>query len=386
MVAGHAVIVLDEKLNIWQVSEAAEKLSGWQQREIAGSPAEEILYTSSEDSGPEQSASLEKAIEQKRTSSGRAAIVTKTGALLPVSATVFPLMKEPDELVGAVVVLVDLRAQEELDRVTSDFLRGGTERIRSLDTIEGFVTLPSGELEELYEKQRERMLELENTLAELEKRKQVQENLVQKILSAQEDERKRVSHDIHDDLLQPVITAQYQLQIIKELTDNGDVIAKVDRLMALLDTAVSSTRHLLSDLRPVLLDEMGLKTTIERLLESFGRENQIKVAVQIQELPGLSSTLETIAFRIVQEALVNVKKHAKATELQVGIEARDGFLIISVRDNGQGFEVENVLAGGALSKNIGLEAMKERAQMVEGRLEIKTSPGKGTEIEARLPL
>lgn len=384
--AGHAVIVLDDKLNIWQVSEAAEKLSGWQQKEIAGLPGDEIIYTAPEESVEEQTASLEEAIAQNRVSSGKAAINTKTGALLPVFVTILPLRKDSGELLGAAIVLVDMRAQEELERMTSDFIKGGTERIHSLETIEGFVELHSEELRELYEKQRARAVELEKALNELKERKQVQEQLLQKILSAQEDERKRVSHDIHDDLLQPVITAQYQLQIIKEMTDDTGINEKVDKLMDLLDVAVNSTRHLLSDLRPALLDEMGLKTTVERLLQNFEIENQVKTTAEISEVLELQPAIETIAFRIIQEALVNVKKHADASEVKVSLRLSDGSLLIAVRDNGKGFEVEKVFSKDTYSKNIGLASMKERAQMIGGKLEIKSEPGKGTEIVARLPV
>lgn len=383
--AGHAAIVLDDKLNIWQLSDAVEKLSGWQQKELMGTPAEEIIYTASLDSDDERMASLEEAIANNRVSSGRAAIMTKTNALLPVFATILPLKKE-DELIAVAIVLVDMRAQEELDKITADFIKGRTEKIHSLDTIEGFVELHSEELRELYEKQRIRALELEKALKELEKRKQVQEKLVQKILSAQEDERKRVSHDIHDDLLQPIITAQYQLQLIREMTGDTGIITKVDRLMNTLDAAVNATRHLLSDLRPVLLDEVGLKPTIERMVQNFGSESQINTTAEIGDLPELSPTLEMVAFRIIQEALINIKKHARANEVKVGLKVTDSNLIISIKDNGQGFDVEQVLVRGALSKNIGLESMRERAQMSGGVLHVKSEPGKGTEIVARLPV
>jgi len=151
----------------------------------------------------------------------------------------------------------------------------------------------------------------------------------------------------------------------------------------LLEETVAATRRIAADLRPLILDDLGLVPAVEWLTESFAERNRIpcELAVDCTELD-LPSAQATAVFRIVQESLANVGKHARASRAKVAIELRGSDLALSIRDDGVGFSPQ----AARKPKSYGLLGLRERASLLGGEVTITSAPGKGTHVEVLLPM
>lgn len=220
----------------------------------------------------------------------------------------------------------------------------------------------------------------------LEEKEEHLRSFLERLIRAQEEERKMVAYDIHDGLLQYVIAAQMHLMSFdpQELADLPQEAADLQMGLERLASAIHEGRRIISDLRPSTLDDFGLADTVERHLALLGREQGWTVAFRerIRNL-ALPSAVETTAFRIVQEALNNVQKHAQASRVEVDLEWRGGELHIRVRDWGRGFDPDNVTPSGG---GFGLSAIRERADLMSGWSRIESRAGEGTTIEVGLPI
>ncbi|MDI6891721.1 MAG: sensor histidine kinase [Actinomycetota bacterium] len=225
-------------------------------------------------------------------------------------------------------------------------------------------------------------------LSELEENRSIQERLTKKIIDAQEEERKRIALAIHDSVVQLIASTLLRLDACEaHLSGNDRARAELYKAKEVLDDSLGEMRGLISDLRPVLLDDLGLIPALRKTAEEWGKEMGITTEITLEgPHPDLPKSAETALFRIVQEALANVKNHAKATRMDLKITSADGRLEIKVKDNGVGFDFEKIIAKSLTSKNIGFESMQERAKMCEGSLEINSAPGKGTEVKVVVPL
>lgn len=225
-------------------------------------------------------------------------------------------------------------------------------------------------------------------LSELEENRRIQERLTEKIINAQEEERKRIALAIHDSVVQLIASTLLRLDACEaRLSGNDRARAELYKAKEVLNDSLSEVRRLISDLRPVLLDDLGLIPALRKTAEEWGKEMGVVTEITVVgPRPDLPKSVETALFRIVQEALTNVKNHARATRVDLKITSADGRLEIKVRDNGMGFDPQKVTAESLSSKNIGFESMQERAKMCGGGLEINSAPGKGTEVKVVVPL
>jgi signal transduction histidine kinase len=203
--------------------------------------------------------------------------------------------------------------------------------------------------------------------------------------AVREEERIRLSHDVHDQLGSALTGLKMQLyQLRAGLTDEQAPLQAIVQTMSdLIDEQVNFVRQIAAHLRPQLLDDFGLLAAMEWQLGEFKRQTGIRARVRTStaDLVMSPETL-TAAFRIFQEALTNVARHAQASEVQVTLEARDGQLQLRVGDNGLGIAPATLAGKGSL----GLIGMRERAHQVGGQLEIQGGPGQGTTVQLRLPL
>ena len=387
---GHAVIVCNNKSEIEYFSNGVEKLSGWKKKDVIGKNIKSIFsfveqLEGFDDEGIDLISLLSK---ENELFFEDILMVCADGSLLEVGATIIPKKINTREIDCFLLTLTDFKAQHQWEKLRKDFVQGKSREIKdNLKTIEGFVEIHSNDIEEMIEEDRKRSLELEKALEELEKRRLIQEKLLQKVLNAQEDERKYIVHAIHDDLLQPIIATQYGLQLIEESAgENEEVSKRIKGLLKLLDETITITRRLLFDLRPVLLDEIGLKAAIKRLIELFGEDTGMNVNLSIEELPKLSISKENIVYRIVQEALTNIKKHANADIVNITSKVNDRILTLKIIDNGNGFIAEKVWEELSTIQSFGLEGMKERAEMCGGTINIRSKVQEGTEVNLTVPL
>jgi signal transduction histidine kinase len=214
-------------------------------------------------------------------------------------------------------------------------------------------------------------------------------NLSLRIQTLREEERTRISREIHDELGQLLTGIKMKLRLVEnhlERREDRSLNSSIDLLVeasGMIDDTLISVRRISSGLRPLALDHLGLASALDEEAEQFTRRTGIECQLSISEMESpILPTVETTAFRIFQESLTNVARHAKATRVEAQCGVTGGMLTLRIRDNGVG--IDPAVVGKPVS--LGLIGMLERASDVGGSLEFRSSSGKGTEVELRIPL
>lgn len=225
---------------------------------------------------------------------------------------------------------------------------------------------------------------------DLTERRQAEEtlrSLSQRLLMAQEEERRRIARELHDEIGQILTTVKFSLQSL-ERQPSGEVIKqRLESSVAHVDHAIQGVRDLSLQLRPSILDELGLPAALRWYLTKATRETQMKLQHDIEPFDErLPIEVEVACFRVVQEAFTNVVRHAKAQHFNVALVRRDGVLELRVRDDGVGFDLPRARARAAQGECMGLSGMQERVSLVGGRVQMTSAPGAGTELQAWFPL
>lgn len=201
---------------------------------------------------------------------------------------------------------------------------------------------------------------------------------------AREQEKSRIARELHDELGQALTALQMDVAWCRDkmAPDKDGMAMRIARMEALLETTVAATRRISSDLRPLMLDDLGLQPALEWLVESFTERTSVSCELAVGnadlELPDLQATA---VFRTVQESLTNIAKHASASRVDVAIEHRDSELTVSVRDDGVGFLPED----SRKPNSYGLLGLRERAALLGGEARVTSAPGRGTHVEVRFP-
>jgi PAS domain S-box-containing protein len=216
--------------------------------------------------------------------------------------------------------------------------------------------------------------------------KRMQENLryyLDQITKAQEEERKRISHELHDDTIQALVALSRQLDSIssagKEVPE--ELRIRLEKLWRQTNDIVSGVRRLSQDLRPAALDRLGLLAALEWLASETTKYSGINTSVKvIGERRRLPEEVELVLFRVTQEALRNVWRHSRAGKSEIAIEFGDGKTRITVSDNGVGFTLPEKMGDLPRDGKLGLAGMEERARLLGGVLTILSQPGKGTTV------
>lgn len=212
----------------------------------------------------------------------------------------------------------------------------------------------------------------------------VRRQLLQRLLVTQEEERRRIARDLHDHAGQVMTALIIQLgQLAAQAESEGNPLSpRLRRLHDLAQQGLDELRKLVHELRPSILDDLGLGPAVRWYVEAYVRPAGLDVHVHTSGLDSrLPADVETVAFRIAQEALTNVLRHAQARRVEVRLDRRDNMLLVMVRDDGVGFDPETVER-----RTLGLEGMRERAELVGGTVQILTVPQIGTTVLARLPM
>jgi signal transduction histidine kinase len=211
--------------------------------------------------------------------------------------------------------------------------------------------------------------------------------LTRQIISAQEDERKEISRELHDEVVQTLVGINVQLSALGKGASVGlrALKEKIARTQRLVENSVDAVHRFARELRPAVLDDLGLIPALHAYSQSLAERKKIKIKMTaFGGVEALGNAKRTVLFRVAQEALTNVARHANATEVKMSIREISGAIRMEISDNGKSFHVGNVL----LAKNpkrLGLIGMKERVEMVGGRLAIESAPGQGTTVRAEIP-
>jgi len=232
-----------------------------------------------------------------------------------------------------------------------------------------------------------------NIARDVTEEKHMQENLgfyVQQITKAQEDERKRISRELHDEAAPPLLLLIQRLDSIASHTHPKLSKPLKDNLEVLRNQAIESLeglRRCAQDLRPRILDDLGLVPALEWMAEDLAKNYGIDAHVEVTgDGLDLPDEAQLLLFRIAQEALSNIRRHAQASMAVMKLEFEDNSFRITISDNGHGFELPERIGDLASIGKLGLAGMQERARLLGGRLKIQSEPGKGTQVIAEIPL
>lgn len=210
------------------------------------------------------------------------------------------------------------------------------------------------------------------------------------IIKAQEDERLRISREIHDGPAQMMASVVYRADVCERLMERDMEQAKQElkELREQVRTCLAETRKIIFDLRPMGLDDLGLVATIFHFLEKFEKRENVMIDFRvIGEEQRISKHMEICIFRIIQEAVNNIKKHANTDRGQLVLEYHDDYIYITIEDQGDGFDIEDLeLRRQSEQECFGLLGMKERIQLVKGRMTMISKPFEGTKIRILLPV
>lgn len=225
----------------------------------------------------------------------------------------------------------------------------------------------------------------------LEQSRRMQEQLrllSRQLLSAQEEERKKISRELHDVIAQTLTSINVRLAALrKEATFNTKGLERsIAVTQQLVQESVEIVHRFARELRPTVLDDVGLIPALHTFMKAFREETGIRVSLSaFARVEQVNGDKRTVLYRIAQEALTNVARHAQASSVHVKIQKLDGAICLKIKDDGKGFQEERVLHAKK-SKRLGLLGMRERLEMVGGSFAIKSVPGKGTTVIAQMPL
>jgi PAS domain S-box-containing protein len=230
---------------------------------------------------------------------------------------------------------------------------------------------------------------VENTrlYAEVQHKERIRGELLKKVITAQEEERKRIARELHDDTSQALTALLYSAEEAMDMDDPAEMKGVLNRMRGLAVCTLDGVHKLIFDLRPTMLDHLGLVPALRWFVQS--RLGPAGVRVKIEETSEsrrLPSEVETALFRVVQEAITNIARHSAARNVHISFHFDDGRTAVVVRDDGIGFDVVEMALSPDSGRGLGLMGMQERVELLGGELEIDTAPGYGTQIRICVPI
>ena len=228
-------------------------------------------------------------------------------------------------------------------------------------------------------------LQTEESLKESEGRLR---HLTSQLLTAQEDERRRLALELHDDLGQSLTVLKMELRAIqrKVAPESSEAKESLEHALNFINEVIEKIRRLSRNLRPTILEDLGLTRALDHLFEEFSRQD-IQVTMDLDDIQELfSQEAQLIIYRIFQESFSNITKYARASQVSLIIKRQDGGVTFQMQDNGRGFNHQKAIAEDITKRGLGLTAMDERARMLGGSLNIWSQEGQGTKITLVVPI
>jgi signal transduction histidine kinase len=291
-----------------------------------------------------------------------------------------------------------LRLEElalELREANYQLLRSALRKEEWAEEIEGERRTLERINQELERRVVERTAALERTnealtaeIAERERVEQARRELLHQLIQTEEQERRRISRELHDQLGQQLTALLLGLRAARNEAENAALAERLRSLERLAGETARDVQSLAVELRPPALDTLGLVAALQSHLDEWSTRHGIEYDFHARGLRGtrLSRDVETTLYRVIQEALTNVVKHARARRVGLLLERRVGTAQAILEDDGAGFDVDRVLASPETARRLGVRGMRERLALVGGDLEIESTPGSGTTLYARVPV
>jgi PAS domain S-box-containing protein len=364
----YAIVTLDPAGRIETWNRGAGKAFGYTADEVLGQPFD-ILFTPEDRALGVPAMELRQAREEQSSSDQRW-LRRKDGSTFFADGTVSPLEDDSGVLSGFVKIARDVterRRYEEGLRRTQDELTGRVAQ-RTSELATANVSLEAETLGRRSGEERVR-------------------SLLRRLVTVQEDERRRIARDLHDHLGQLMTALRLNLDALKGGRESGDADERVENADRIASRLEADVDFLAWELRPAGIDELGLPATLQRFIREwshhYGIDGEFHASGIDRERLGVD--VEINLYRIAQEALNNVYKHAKATCVDMILERRQNNIVLIVEDNGSGFDPGQTVNGG-MDRGLGLVGMRERASLAGGTLDVESGPGRGTTIFVRIPL
>ena len=360
-VVDYAIVMLDAAGRVQTWNSGAQRILGSTRGEAQGRPLAS-LYPPEDVRQGRPEADLARAAQQG-SDAVEAWRVRSDGSRFWASTVLNAIVSPEGEVQGFSMVLRDLSERRRMDEERARV----AEQLRSLnETLEAQVAL--------------RTQEWQQANADLEQATLRLQQLSARIVEHQEQERRRVAYELHEDMAQSMSAIRIDLVRAQQDADSGKPVTDAIRL---LDALIAQTRDMVARLRPTMLDDLGLPEALEGELALQAKRNGWEAHLQVepQDFPTLAPQVATACFRVAQEALSNAARHARARRVDVGLRLRGPELVLAVEDDGVGFDAEQHLAADSPSESFGLAFMRERARQIDGRIEIaRASGGRGARV------
>jgi signal transduction histidine kinase len=207
------------------------------------------------------------------------------------------------------------------------------------------------------------------------------------LLRKMETERHYVAHELHDQVGQALTAVQMKLESMRPRLRPSGLDGCLDEGIGIIDGAMEQVRSLSLNLRPAILDDLGLPAALDWLVNSMSKEKGLEVGIDVRGIGRrLRKGIEIACFRVVQEATTNILRHAHASRIVVRLDRSKGWVVLVISDNGTGFDVKSAQAQCVWGRSFGLLGMEERVNLMGGTFDIQSELGSGTRIIARFPL
>ena len=364
-----AIFTTDVYGNIMTWNPGAKNIFRYDEREIIGRNARILFVEEDQAQGVPE---LEMETAQKK---GRAADerwhLRKDGSRFYASGIMAPL-RDGDVLIGFAKIARDLTKQKQTEEELEEH-RG------RLESLVAGRTAELGQANQILRFQME----------ELRRAEEERIALLQRVVTVQEDERRRIARDMHDSLGQQLTALRLKLASLKsDVEREGRIAEGIERLQELGKRLDQEVNFLVWELRPTALDDLGLVAAIETYVHEWSKHSEIVAEFHAGRLGSerLHETVEINLYRITQEALNNASKHSRAKNVNIVLETRKRETVLVIEDDGIGFDIEELRSAPRSGGGLGLTGIRERAAIIGGKVEIESSPGKGTTVFVRVPI
>lgn len=332
-----SVVILDKegKTELW--NPASEKIFGWSSDEVIGKPLPFVPADKAE-----EHLGLRRIIMNGESFTGKEVVrVRKDNKKINVSISASPLFDSDHQPIGISSFLMDVTDKKNAE------------------------------------------MEREKLFKEISSARNRLKILSAKLISVQEAEKRNISRELHDEIGQMLTAIKIDLQRIKDNPSQGEVGSLADDCTRLVEKTISVVRNLSLELRPSIIDDLGLAASLRWYADKFSQRTGITVKTEIKKITEvLPAECAINLFRICQEALTNIAKHSEAEYVKVTLNQNNRAITLTVEDNGKGFDLQKALKQAAKGKSLGLLGMQERAELLGGRFRIKSSEGAGTSVKA----
>jgi PAS domain S-box-containing protein len=359
----YAIFTLDPQGRVTLWNEGAERVFGYSAGEMLGAPTS-ILFTPEDRARGADEQEIRDAVATGRAADERYHL-RKDGSRFYASGVLFPVRDTSGAVTGFVKVCRDLSDRKRKEDVQRE----------EQATLEGRVA--------------DRTRELATELAERRAAEQNARLLLSRLITLQEEERRRIARDLHDHLGQQVTALHLQFAALKKQlgAEGSEALARLEDTHAVFTQLDKDLDFFTWELRPGALYNLGLVAALTDFVGAFAQNYELRVSFESVGVNdgNLHQDVEINLYRIAQEALNNVYKHAKASRADVLLQQSDGRVILTFSDDGVGFAADEQSQRGPLERGLGLLGMKERATLLGGAVEIESTPGQGTSVIAIVP-